>query len=58
MGYRDGEKLTHTVQIRGLSHTAYETLWNLRRHYKVKSWAELIEKIVKDYAADIGEDWV
>ena len=53
-----GNEPTHTIHIRELSHTAYETMWNLRRYYEVKSWAELIEKIVKEYASDIGEGWI
>lgn len=54
-----GEEPTHTIHIRGLSHTAYETMWNLRKYHEASSWAKLIEKIVKEYAADIAEyDWI
>jgi len=58
MSYKDEDKLIHTIHIRGLSHAAYETMWNLRRYYGAKSWAELIEKIAKKYAADIRDDWI
>lgn len=54
-----GKEPTHTIHIRKLSHSAYETLWNLRKYHEVKSWAELIEKIVKEYALNISRyDWV
>jgi len=54
-----GEEPTHTIHIRKLSHAAYETLWNLRKFHEASSWAELIEKIVKEYVADITEyDWI
>lgn len=54
-----GDEPTHTIHIRNLSHTAYETLWNLRKFHEASSWAELIEKIVKEYAANIREyDWI
>lgn len=57
-GY-SGKPLVHTLHIRDLGHEAYETLWNLRKFHGAKSWAELIEKIVKQYASDIKEyDWV
>ncbi|GAI42176.1 unnamed protein product [marine sediment metagenome] len=49
----------HTIHIRKLKHEAYERFWNLRRYYNASSWADLIDKITKEYVKQIEEfDWI
>lgn len=52
-------EITHTIHIRKLSHEAYERLWNLRKFHKARSWADLIDKITKEYVEAIMEfEWL
>jgi len=52
-------EITHTIHIRKLNHEAYERLWNLRKFHKAKSWADLIDKITKEYVEAIMEfEWL
>lgn len=49
----------HTIHIRKLKHEAYERLWNLRKYYKARSWADLIDKITEEYVKQIEEfEWI
>jgi len=44
--------------IRSLDHETYVLLWNLRKRYKVRSWAQLLRIIAKRWAEEVEEhEW-
>jgi len=51
--------IKHTLHIRNLDDETYTTLWNLRKAYGARSWADLIKKIVAEYVERIKlEEWI
>ena len=52
-------KIKHNILIRNLDHETYIILWNMRRRYKARSWADLLKKIAKEWAEEIEElEWI
>jgi hypothetical protein len=47
------------LHIRGIDDETYKLLWNLRRYYKARSWADLIRKICMEYKEEITQyEWL
>ncbi len=49
--------MKHTIHIRNLDDETYMTLWNLKKRFKARSWAELLKIIVEIFEEEMEEEW-
>ncbi len=49
----------HIIHIRGLDDESYKLLWNMRKRYKARSWADLIKKLTEQMREEVEEyEWL
>ena len=46
----------HIIHVRDIDDDLYELLWNLRKYYKARSWADLLRKITEQYKEQIEQE--